>query len=797
MHYFNNLFRSLFVLLILLSACGEDENPEPVGAPPVADAGADLNAATGSSVTLDGSGTDPDGGSLTYAWALTTVPDGSGSSVTSANQATATFVPDVPGTYVATLSVTDAEGNVATDAATITAAEAVGQPPVVVIVSGDDGRAITADNGNNVVPAGIAFALDGSNTADPDTEKSDLTFTWEVIGAPDNSSTASIAAAADNTDEAAFVPDVIGTYVIRLTVSDPEGNSASSEVTIEANASPVIIDSNISTDTTWPNVFDAPDAPDYFVTADIDVTAVLTVAPGVKVIFEPNRGLSIEGNGGALTAVGTADSLIEFTAEEIDNGWDGIVFFNENAQNQLKYAEVSYGGRLDFGFGIQAANIGIDGNGGVTVANTQVTHSNNYGIFVENGGKLREFADNSFTNNGNNPLALSLSQAGQLDENSTFSDNTDNAVQVYASTLNQDEELVLPALANNVAYYVSGRLDVDTGLKAQPGVTIEFGPNAFVEVSGAGGYWNAEGTAADSIVFTARNQADGWGGISVYTSSSRNNFTYARVDHGGNRDFGFGIQPANIGIDSNGQVKISNSVVSNSVGTFGLFVEGGGDIESFSENRFSGNSRYSIGVPINAAGALDAATNFVGNGEKNNVNIYASALTTAQTLAALANDAAYYVSGKLDIDNSLEIAAGATLLFNKDVRMEVSGSAGSLEAVGTAENPITMTADVSSDGWLGIVFFTNTTANKLIHTEVSYGGRGSFGFGVDAANVGVDSNGKVALSNSRITNSQGFGVYVEGGGTVTNATGVALTTEQAVIDAGNTLADNTNGATNL
>lgn len=798
MHYFKNITYALIASLLLFSACGEDEDPEPVGNPPIANAGADLQAKVNSSVTLNGTGSSDPDGAITYSWALTTLPSGSSASVNGATQATATFTPDVEGTYVATLTVTDTDNNNATDATTITATEAAGDPPVAVIVD-QDSKAISEDNKNNKVTVGTSYALDGSRSTDRDTDSKDLTFLWEVANAPAGSTTARVTPVTNNPDEAVFTPDVIGDFTLRLTVSDPEGNTATAEAIIRSNADPVVIDRSITETTVWKNVFENPALPDYYVKADIDITAQLTVAPGVKVMFEPNRGMSVEGNSGALVAIGKADSLVVFTAQDTLNGWDGIVFFNNNAQNEFNYADVSYGGQLDFGFGIQAANIGVDQNGGVKVSNSTVSNSFNYGIYLEGGGALRESGNNTLSGNDNNPIALSISQVGSLDELSIYSGNTDNTVEVFTSTLSQDEELVVPALSNGTSYYVSGRLDIDSGIKAQPGSSFEFNANAFVEISGTNGYFSAEGTAADSITFTARNPADGWGGFSIYTSNSSNSFRYARISYGGNRDFGFGIRPASIGVDNTGQIKISNSVISNSVGAYGIYVEDRGTITEFSQNRFTGNDELPIGLHISTAGVLDAATTFLGNGD-NSVELYTSTLAAVnddQTLVAFADGTPYYVSGRLDIDGGLEIKPGATLEFNKDVRIEVGGLEGFLDAEGTVDSLITLTARVPADGWLGIVYFTNTVANRIIYTNISYGGRSSFGFGVDAANIGVDNTGKVAIANSTIANSQAFGVFVEGSGQVTDGTGTALTTNQAVIDAGNTFTANTSGETNL
>lgn len=794
------LIRLLMVVIFLgVVACSEEEDPEPVGQPPVADAGGALDATVGSSVTLDGTGSsDPDGGTLTYSWSLTTVPSGSSASVSSATQATATFIPDIEGTYVATLTVTDTDGNSDDDTATITVTEAAGEPPVAIIVN-EDGRPISEDNDNNTVTVGTPYALDGSNSTDPDTEPDELTFTWEIVESPDGSSDAAVNSTDDDPDMANFVPDLVGEYMIRLTVTDPDGNAATAEVTIEADANPVTIDQSITAATVWPNVFDDPDLPDYYVVADISVQAELTIAPGVKVIFEPNRGLTISGNSGALVSVGKADSLIELTAEDTENGWDGIVFFNDNAQNELTYTTVSYGGQTDFGSGIEAANVGVDFNGGVTISNSTLSNSFNYGLYLENGGLLRSFSNNTVSDNDNNAIGMSIVQAGSLDGTTTYTGNTDNTVEIFGSTLNEDEDLILSALADGVSYFVTGKLDVDSGLEIEAGASLEFDPNSYIEVSGNDGYLNAEGTEADSIVFTAREQADGWGGIVFFTTNSRNVLAYTRVSYGGNTNFGSGVQPANVGIDFSGEAKITNSVISNSVGGYGVYLENGGVLAEFGSNAFLNNDGFPIGLPINTTGVLDAASTFNGNGD-NSVEIFGSTLASGddpQTLPAFADGTPYYISGKLDIDNDLEIKPGATFEFNQDVRIEVSGSEGSLEAVGTADSVITFTARDQSDGWLGIVFFTNTTANKLIYTDISYAGRGSFGSGVNAANVGIDFSGKAAIENSTIANSAGHGVYLENGGEITNAAGTQLTTNQEVIDAGNTFTDNASGETNL
>ena len=106
----------------------------PKNQTPVASAGSNRGTTTSSTVTLDGSASsDPDRDPLAYTWSLTSKPAGSTATIAKPNITKPNFTPDVVGTYVVTLTVSDglasATATVSITATTSTAAFVCGRRP--------------------------------------------------------------------------------------------------------------------------------------------------------------------------------------------------------------------------------------------------------------------------------------------------------------------------------------------------------------------------------------------------------------------------------------------------------------------------------------------------------------------------------------------------------------------------------------------------------------------------------------------------------------------------------------------
>ncbi len=189
--------------------------------PPVADAGPDQRPLAGESVTLDGSASsDVDGDLLSFDWSLTTRPAGSGATLSDASAVRPTFTVDLPGLYVAQLTVDDGRAKSAPDTVALDTTTA---PPV-------------ADAGpDQTVDVGATVTLDGSGSSDVDGDR--LGFQWSLtVVQPGSTATLENPTSVFPT----FVADLPGTYVAQLIVNDGFSSSLPDSVTIDTvNSAPV------------------------------------------------------------------------------------------------------------------------------------------------------------------------------------------------------------------------------------------------------------------------------------------------------------------------------------------------------------------------------------------------------------------------------------------------------------------------------------------------------------------------------------------------------------------------------
>ncbi len=193
--------------------------------PPIPDAGLNQSIELGASALLDGSASfDPEGQPLSYSWTLGGGPPGNNAQLLNANTVSPTFIPDLVGMYVISLTVNDGQlDSVVPDRTRITVSPFNGDP--------------IADAGpDQSVSVGATVQLDGSGSSDP--ENQPLAFDWAFTSIPPGSA-ALLDDPADPTPT--FVADAPGAYVVRLIVFDGLEFSVPDEVVVTAASGQVTV----------------------------------------------------------------------------------------------------------------------------------------------------------------------------------------------------------------------------------------------------------------------------------------------------------------------------------------------------------------------------------------------------------------------------------------------------------------------------------------------------------------------------------------------------------------------------
>jgi hypothetical protein len=186
----------------------------PTNMTPTANAGADKSITLPTNtVTLTGSGTDPDGTISSYQWTQQSGP--STATMTAATTTTMNVSALVAGTYVFRLKVTDNGGLSGTDDVTVTVTGTISTNTPPTANAGAD-KTITLPT--NTV------SLTGSGT---DAGGSISSYAWTQQSGP---STATVSGAASTVLTASGL--VAGTYVFRLKVTDNGGLTATDDVSV-------------------------------------------------------------------------------------------------------------------------------------------------------------------------------------------------------------------------------------------------------------------------------------------------------------------------------------------------------------------------------------------------------------------------------------------------------------------------------------------------------------------------------------------------------------------------------------
>jgi len=709
-------------IIFALTNCKKEEEVNEV---PSADAGDDITIALGETATLDGSGTkDPEDAELTYSWSIVTAPSGSSADVDQPTNTQTTFTPDVDGEYEISLTVVDDGENSATDNLVVTV---LSNPPMATI-GGEDIEVIV---GNEVM-------LDGSSSSDPDNDE--LSFSWTFESTPSESS---VAITNDEQDMASFTPDVVGDYVVLLTVTDSKTGPVTDQVTVTAtNEFPVAVagddmevfvddeqtlDASASSDPdghdltySW-SIADAPDAS----------TATITDAGQATATFTPDE------QGDFLITLSVTDGYSDPVTDDIliSATYPGAPPVADAGENKC-----SIPGRIVLPDGSASSDPdGDDISYNWSIAESPSTA--NASITAESSATPKFTTDEA----GQYFLALEVSD-GIWDPVYDTVELNIFIPTVIGATITEDT--TIPNLCDDPDVpdaYLEGTESVRAVLTFEPGVRMEADADSHLEMENEGRLI-AEGTSADTIVFTGKTDEKAfWQGL-IFRDNTSSMLDYVKISSSGRETTLQGT--AAIYTSTNGTFSLTNSKITNNEG-YGIQSNSNGEnILNLSNVVFSDNSSNGLYLTpkdlVNVAGDLT----FNNNGDD---RVLMNGTRTSNDGVWPAYN--YLVDGSLIVNSNVEIEAGA--VFELDMAY-IWVEDVTFDAIGTADNPIIFTAATQQPGnWFGIQY-RGTARGTFDYVEVSYAGDGS-----DADNANIElCNSRFTITNSTISNGARYGIFV-------------------------------------
>ena len=607
---------------------------------------------------------------------------------------------------------------------------------VVLAACGDDPIDNDDDDDNNAPNAvlqaeteamrGVVVELDGSGSNDPDGDN--LTYEWSFTTRPAGSG-ATITGADD--EIASFVPDVIGSYVIRLTVSDGDDNDvATTTIVVDVQAL-----GSISSDSVIHNTTSPAGQPDYRIDDFNLVTfsADVTIEPGVTIAMGEGSGIDVE-VGGSLSAVGTAALPIRFIGEnDVAGHWNNIEIESNNSANELTFVEIANGGGNTFG--------AVYLTGRVRMTNSTVTHSGDYGLESTSAGQLPGFANNTFSDNELASMFIPAQLLGSLDAASHYAGTGDGVVEVFSGPGVSGTQ-TWPAIDAPIRLQDFAFIDIQGNVTIQPGARFVMGESSSIQVS-TGGSLSAVGTAADTIAFIGANNVQGhWNNFEFDSNNSANRLSYVEIAHGGGNNFG--------AVYVEGTVRIDHTLIRDS-GDFGIDVTSSGLLPQFSENRFRNNLLGPLTIPANLIGSLDAATVYGDGNGVNFIDVYGTSTGSTQTWRKTDIPFRLRTSNFLTVNSAVTVDPGFRMMMGEATSIEVA-TGGSMIAHGTAADSIRFVGAQPTPGYWNNFEFSSNAANSLSYVEIGYGGGNSFGM------VYVD--GTVSIANGRLHHSEDWAVEV-------------------------------------
>ena len=325
----------------------------------------------------------------------------------------------------------------------------------------------------------------------------------------------------------------------------------------------VTVSGSISANTNWP---DRGAGVDYIIEGRfyVEGNALLTIEPGVTIMFTSvNDGITVEENAG-LRMVGTADKPITLTGPANNQNigaWDNVQVNSNRNDNQFEYVNFINGGSYEEVVLIY---------GKLSMKHCTVNGATNYGVFVGQDGNFSAFENNTVKNTKCPVILANHKVVNNLGAGNTYANNTNNVVEIDNYWLDEDN-LTVTYGNQGVPYYLKSGLHVDGSAiaKVNAGVVFVMAYDQNVSVN-SNALLQVNGTSSQPVVFRGLSNEPGyWSGIEIGSTRQTNggcNMTCCNIQNAGMH-----AEDAALYMNEDTRLALSNVTISGSNG-YGMSV---------------------------------------------------------------------------------------------------------------------------------------------------------------------------------------------------------------------------------
>lgn len=314
-------------------------------------------------------------------------------------------------------------------------------------------------------------------------------------------------------------------------------------------------------------------------------------------------------------------------------------------------------------------------------------------------------------------------------------------------------------------YSVESVLGVNDGLLTmEAGVQIVFGQDAGLHI-GENGSIAVEGSDSSPVYLTGNVEERAyWKGLRFQDADSPDNsLDYVVLAHAGSEQWhGGDVSRGGIFLQGeNNKLAISNSTFRQNAQA-AIVADGSGTELTVADSTFEDNETP-IWAHSNLLGGLSSLTFTDNDNAYIRTGLSSESVSTEQTWPAIG--VPYRSSSTITLDTTLTLAEGLTIMFEQGVGIQVIDE-GRLTAVGSSENPITLTGVEEQRGfWKGIRYRdTRSSDNTLDYVVLEYAGSDQW-HGGDISRGGIFAEGNgvaLSVSNSTFRENAQAGIVADG-----------------------------------